>query len=284
VNLPTSFEVIAEWASANMLQVQEARFRFAQYVVLRAIADSRSLSASLVFKGGNALDFFWEPNRSTKDLDFSMKDGDHRMPDLKKLLGDSLLGVGRLMGVSCRIQHLEQQPPGQDKTFITFMGKVGYALPDDRKNRERILQGTNVSSVVPFDVSINELICATEKIDLGGIHSLQVCTLEDIVAEKLRALLQQIPRNRLRRQDVLDIAMILGTRRLDETKIAAYLMQKAGARKIQVSKSAFHDEEIRTRASVDYVHLEATVRKTFIPFEEAFSKVIGYVDCLNIPD
>jgi predicted nucleotidyltransferase component of viral defense system len=124
------------------------------------------------------------------------------------------------------------------------MGKVGYALPDDHKNLERILKEVNVSTVVPFDISLNEVICAAEEIDLGGTHSLQVCTLEDIVAEKLRALLQQVSRNRLRCQDVLDIAMILTALRPDETKIANFLVQKADARNIQVSKTAFHDAEI----------------------------------------
>lgn len=245
--------MIAEWASGRKLQVMEARFRFAQYAVLRAVTDSRSLSSSLFFKGGNALDFIWEPNRSTKDLDFSTRDSQLQLPALKRLLGDSLSRVGRLTGVSCRIQHLEQQPPGQDRTFITFMGKVGYALPDDHKNLERILKEVNVSTVVPFDISLNEVICAAEEIDLGGTHSLQVCTLEDIVAEKLRALLQQVPRNRLRCQDVLDIAMILTEQRPDETKIANFLVQKADARNIQVSKTAFHNAEIRKRASADYV-------------------------------
>lgn len=284
MNLPTAFDVIAEWASLNKVPVHEARFRFAQYAVLRAIADSRSLSASLVFKGGNALDFIWEPNRSTKDLDSSARENGLQMPELKRLLGDSLSRVGRLTGVFCRVQHMEQRPPGEHKTFITFVGKVGYALRDDRKNRERILQGRDVSTVVPLDISLNELICATENIDLDGTHSLQVCTLEDIVAEKLRALLQQIPRNRLRCQDVLDIALILAQRQLDEGSIAAYLLQKASVRNVQVAKKAFREDEIRRRASENYADLQVTVRKTFIPFEEAFSKIINFIERLNIPE
>ena len=284
MNFPTSFDVIAEWAAKNELPVQEARFRFAQYAVLRAIADSRSLSASLVFKGGNALDFIWEPNRSTKDLDFSTRDNNLQLPDLKTLLGDSLSRMGRLAGVTCCVQHMEQRPPGQDKTFITFVGKVGYALPDELKNRERILKGDSVSTVVPLDISLNELICATENIDLDGTHSLQVYTLEDIVAEKLRALLQQIPRNRSRCQDVLDIAMILAERQLDGTRIAAFLVQKASARNVHVSKRAFRNNEIRSRASVNYASLQATVRKPYIPFDKAFASVLSFVECLIIPD
>lgn len=51
--------------------VSEARRRFAPYAVLRAIGSSARLSEPLAFKGGDALDFVWSPNRSTIDLDFS---------------------------------------------------------------------------------------------------------------------------------------------------------------------------------------------------------------------
>ncbi len=50
--------------------MSEARRRFAQYAVLRAIAPSARLSELLVFEGGNALDYVRSPNRSTIDLDF----------------------------------------------------------------------------------------------------------------------------------------------------------------------------------------------------------------------
>ncbi len=52
--------------------MSEARRRFAQYAVLRAIASLAWLSEPLAFKGGDdALDFVWSPDRSTIDLDFS---------------------------------------------------------------------------------------------------------------------------------------------------------------------------------------------------------------------
>ncbi len=68
---PSTFDDIRGWARINAVDVNEARIRFAQYAILRAIASSRILSRILVFKGGNALDFVWQPNRSTLDLDFS---------------------------------------------------------------------------------------------------------------------------------------------------------------------------------------------------------------------
>ena len=253
--------------------------------MLHGVADSRALSASLVFKGGNALDFIWEPNRSTKDLDFSATPEELQMQDLKRLLEESLHRVGTITSVAFRVQHMERRPPGPDKTFAAYLSNIGYALPDEYKNRERIQRGEGVSTVVPIDVSLNEPICATAPIDIEGTHSLQVCTLEDIVAEKLRALLQQIPRKRWRCQDVLDIAVILTRQhKLDSAQVASYLVRKARARNIEVSKKAFRDEEVRSRASVNYADLEATTRRKFIPFDAAYSMLVGFVDGLQIPE
>lgn len=68
---PTAFREIGFWASEHQIPLDEARRRFAQYGILRAISTSRRLHEVLAFKGGNALDFIWHPNRSTIDLDFT---------------------------------------------------------------------------------------------------------------------------------------------------------------------------------------------------------------------
>ncbi len=69
---PKSFVGLATWARSNGVTVEEARQRYAQFVVLCDIASVGSLRDHLVFKGGNALDFVLQPNRSTIDLDFSL--------------------------------------------------------------------------------------------------------------------------------------------------------------------------------------------------------------------
>lgn len=78
------------------MNVNEGRVRFAQYAILRAIAYSDRLSRILVFKGGNALDFVWHPNRSTQDLDFSadmdLIDLDRVLPNFENLLKTSIEG------------------------------------------------------------------------------------------------------------------------------------------------------------------------------------------------
>jgi predicted nucleotidyltransferase component of viral defense system len=83
VGYPLISGEIATWAETNKVSVAEARIRFAQYAVLRAIAGVRQLQAGLVFKGGNALDFVWMPNRSTVDLDFSLDPTDSCRPSIR---------------------------------------------------------------------------------------------------------------------------------------------------------------------------------------------------------
>ncbi len=282
---PESFASIPRWAQDNGISVQEARIRFAQYAVLHAIANSRALSATLVFKGGNALDLIWEPNRSTKDLDFSAAPGKLLLQDLKNLLAKSLQTTTAITSVALRVQHLQQNPPGPDKSFPSYLIKIGYAMPDDLRSRERILREGSVSSFLPMDISLNDPVCATTEIDINATNRLQVCTLEDIVAEKLRALLQQAPRNRWRCQDVLDVAVILASQaKLDQDDVASFLIVKARARNIEVSRKAFANESRRERASANYGNLEATTRRSFIPFETAFSKLMDYVASLPIPE
>jgi predicted nucleotidyltransferase component of viral defense system len=189
------------------------------------------------------------------------------------------------MGVLYRVQRMEQQPPGPDRSFITFEGAIGYALPDDQRNRQLIEQERSSLATVPLDISLNEPICSVVDLDISGSNPLQVCRLEDIVAEKLRALLQQPLRNRYRPQDVLDICVaVRENSELDVNLTAEFLLEKAKARDVPVSRAAFHQEEIKSRASEGYSELSRTARNTFIEFEEAFATVLGFVDQLPLPD
>jgi len=116
-------------------------------------------------------------------------------------------------------------------------------------------------------------------------NSLRVATIEDIVAEKLRALLQQPIRNRERRQDLLDIAIILqGERTLDRERVSAFLLEKAAARDVPVSRAAFREPEVKRRAGADYDELEVTTRVAFIPFDAAYRSLLAFVEELDIPE
>jgi predicted nucleotidyltransferase component of viral defense system len=287
---PTDFTSLAVWAAANGFTQEEARRRYAQYLVLTSISIIRALRDALVFKGGNALDFVWNSNRSTLDLDFSI---DHDAPGeeltgerLRALLVRGVATIARRHGVALEVHGLDPNPKKPGHTFVTYQGTIGYALPDQQTLQQRLARGMRSTQIVKIEISLNEPICQATTIALNaGEPPLRISTPEDIVAEKLRALLQQSIRNRERPQDVLDISAYLQTHpELDRATIAEYLTIKAAARNVPISKAAFHHPEIAARASRDYEQLRTTARDTFIPFDDAFATILGFIDSLPIPD
>jgi predicted nucleotidyltransferase component of viral defense system len=289
-NYPSDLDGIRPWARDNSLSFTEARTRFAQYAILEAIASSRVLHDSLVFKGGNALDFIWHPNRSTQDLDFSFDSA--KYPEgidekrLKVFFEGGLRIVRQSSGLMSKIGAIKRQPPGADKDLTTYRISVHYAYPDQRQYRLiEIDPDYRGPPAIPVEISTYEPICGVEHVQLHAGHSLRVCSLDDIVAEKLRALLQQPIRNRTRRQDLLDIAVIvIEGQELHLEDIRRYLLRKASAVNVPVSRAAFHNPEIMRRAHQDYDALRATVRANFVPFEDARNAVYSLVDALALPE
>ncbi len=283
---PATPEEIGPWRKRHGVPADEARKRFMQYVVLESIASAPGLAHSIAFKGGNALRFVYGNRRSTLDLDFT---ADGPFPDdaeqIRARLDEALRSALPRYRVKARCQRLRRNPPGHDKVRPTYDISVGYLLPGDRQYNN-FEEQKSVASTIDVEISINEVVCEAvlHRLTPAG-PELRVCALEDIVAEKLRALLQQPIRRRSRPQDVYDIASII--RRLgdglDLAKVALYLIRKAEARDIRPRKSGF-DATVRGLASYSY---EAEIRPKapeFIPFEEAWSVVTDLVSRLGIPD
>lgn len=290
IGYPLSFQELSTWSAQHKVPIAETRVRFAQYGVLTAIAQSRLLHGLLVFKGGNALDFIWQPNRSTTDLDFSVdiqrQSSIVNAVILQQTLDRTLNAAGRALNITFTLHSVRQQPPGPDKTFITYEARVGYALQDQARLIQRMHLGEPGTQVLSIDISMNEIVCAAVDVPIDGTRSLRVCTIEDIIAEKLRALLQQQPRNRTRPQDLLDIAVCLRKHDrtdLDRNQIGRFLLEKSNARGIVVSRAAFADRDLRRRAQQDYDALERTTRVQFVPFEEAMTMLLDLVATLDIP-
>ena len=82
------------------------------------------------------------------------------------------------------------------------MSKVCYQLPGDRYY-QNFDEGRKSAQVIEPEISLNDIICETVswKPDESSEPLLR-CSLEDNLAEMLRALLQQPIHNRSRPQDV----------------------------------------------------------------------------------
>lgn len=204
---------------------------------------------------------------------------------MRDSLESGLRVVTEQLGVVFAIHSVTKQPPAPESTFVTYELRVGYALPDQRPLIGRMAQGLRSAQVIPIEVSLNEPICADQPTDVQATNTLRVSTVEDIVAEKLRALLQQPIRNRGRRQDLLDIAVVLREHpQIDHANVAEFLKCKARARGVPASRTAFREPDIARRASQGYEALRETTRNAYIPFDEALQALLDFVSVLDIPD
>lgn len=289
LEFPSGVGVLDEWATRNGVSLLEARRRLAQGTLMSAIARDGRLSEHLVFKGGNALDFVWLPNRSTSDLDFSVpfRLGVNQFSEegLTPTFLDVCEGASNLSDGYFKVNRIRQVPPGADRSFATLSVRIAYALSDEPRLEERLRSGGTGNQVLDLEISSNESICATELIQIAGSTlSFLTATVDDIVAEKLRAILQQKIRNRSRRQDVLDIAVIqTAGPGCDAKNVSRFLELKCNARGVPFSKHAFREPEIQHRARVGYEDLAKTTRRAFVPFDEAWGTVLALVDSLVIP-
>lgn len=282
---PTTPEGIEPWRKSLGLPADEARKRFMQYAILEGIASSAGLVGLIAFKGGNALRFVYGNRRSTLDLDFT---ADGVFPDdadqIRARMDDALRPLLARFRVKARSQRVRRNPPGRDKDRPTYDISVGYQFPGDRlyQNFDEI---KSVSTTIDVEISLNEVVCETvpRRLRPDG-RELRVCSLEDILAEKLRALLQQPIRNRSRPQDVFDIASVIGRLGdgLDLGKVARYLIEKSAARGIDARKERF-DSDVRNRAAVGYDALVEKSAPDFIAFEDAWAVVLKIVSKLEIP-
>lgn len=209
---PASLDTIGAWATLNQVSLPDARRRYVQFLILTGITLEPGLRGSLVFKGGNALDFVLQPNRSTVDLDFSLDmDRGQSLTQgnvLRATIDSALAAAAEAFDATLVCQSFRQMPPGDHRTFVTYRATVGFALPDEPRLRTRMQAGRLSNQTIPLEISLNEPLVRNTDVAIGtNGPSLRVATIEDIVGEKLRALLQQPIRNRSRRQDVLDIAV-----------------------------------------------------------------------------
>jgi len=208
---PISLAEIEKWRREQGASIAEANSRFMEFVILHCFAANELLRSSVALKGGNALRLIYQTPRSTKDLDFSV-DG-NGVPDesehLREALDRALRRAEQRFGVRAKCQRVKRKPRSPNATRPTYDIGVGYQLPSDRYYHN--FMDRNVRTVIPLEITFFDRVCDVSSHTLcpDEDESIRVCTLEDIVAEKLRALLQQKLRNRHRWQDVFDIAHLM---------------------------------------------------------------------------
>lgn len=242
------------------LRPERKVFRQAVQLVLRAIAQSPNLSAVMIMKGGLLLAVRYHSSRFTRDIDFStskrLQEVD--LPALLAMIAEALASVSadNEHAMALRLQSHEIKPPHRPGVnFPTLQMRIGYASRLEPKSLKR-LESTGSTQVVQVDYSFNEWASGREQQEVDGGHLLMY-TFHDLVAEKLRSVLQQPIRGqgRPRYQDIYDIFLLLGTPVDDGDKaiILGKLFEASKDRQVPLHMEALRDEQVIKLSREEYV-------------------------------
>lgn len=276
---------IAEWvdrAKADPIAYIE---RQATEIFLAALAMSEPYAHEVFLKGGILMGVVYGSPRQTGDIDFTTIIDPE--PGIAERLAEALnanfpraaaeLGYPDLL---CNVQSWRYFPKGED--FPKNDGPavklgVGYARRGSKQERHWKLE--KAPNKLEVDISFKEPVGAIQIVRLDETSfCVRAYSLLDLVAEKLRALLQQEGRNRFRRQDIYDLDALLQRFSLDDEekrRLLDLLRTKCTARGVTASAEALSQPEIVRRAKSQWHTLALEIGE--VPdFDACFARVDAF--------
>lgn len=255
-------------------------FREAVHIILDSIGHSQNLKAKMVMKGGLLLAIRYDSSRFTSDLDFSTTEFYEEQTAaalLAEFETNLVAAEDRLdYETTCRLQSHKVDPKGENKTHHNLALTIGFASKSNHEAMKR-LSVRGAANVVRIDYSFNEAVFDVEIIELDGGATIQSYSLHNILAEKLRSLLQQPIRKRHRRQDVYDIWLLLETTppicEDDLAQIHAMLIESCQSKGVESTLDSLNDETVQSMARAGYGDLQSDVDGEFPTFEHAMERV-----------
>ncbi|MEY3302364.1 MAG: hypothetical protein RLZZ139_736 [Cyanobacteriota bacterium] len=275
---------IKDWVEEASTASNQA-FRQAVHTILSAIASDSNLKANMILKGGILLAIRYKSHRYTKDIDFSTerkRGGEITEDGVRESLDSSLVQMVEELdyGLDCLVQSSKLEPSNDPKyTYPSIKMKVGYAYKGTSQHKR--LLSLRSPDIISIDYSLNEATPNIEDLKLNLEEGILAYSLTDLIAEKYRSLLQQVSRNRSRRQDVYDLNLLIerfgDINNFERGKILNSLIVKSKTRlKIAPDINSFEDPELKSRAKKDYHTLKDEIEVELPDFDELFQKVADF--------
>lgn len=270
---------VRAWVEAARADSTRYRDRQVTEIVLTAIGLAPSLHANLVLKGGAAMALAFKSIRVTGDVDFtSMVEpadlAEKLTPELNDLLPRTAIKLGYL-DLLCQVQSVKKMPRAEnfeDHDFPALRVRIGSAKRGTSE-AAKLAEG-KASRVLDVEISFRDHVYTFQELNLMGAGvAVRAFTIHELVAEKLRALLQQPVRKRNRRQDVYDIAFLIDGHDFDDDDkaiILTTLIEKCRSRGIDAKQDSMDNPEIKQRAQADWDTLALEIGD-LPPFDERFA-------------
>lgn len=258
----------------------QREFREAIHIILDSIGHSQNLQTKMIMKGGLLLAIRYDSTRFTRDLDFSTSER-YVKADAETLLTELEAGLvtaeDRLSyATACRLQSCKVEPKGENRTHHNLALTIGFA-DKSRPSAMARLAAKNSSRVVQIDYSFNEAVFEVELLELDGGATIQSYSLHNVLAEKMRSLLQQPIRKRNRRQDVYDIWLLLKSApsfpAAELAQIHEMLVNSCLSKGIEPAANSIEDATVVGMAREGYANLQADVDGDLPVFDDAMAQV-----------
>lgn len=278
---------ISNWVKKSKNNPEKYILRQVIEVLINAIGQTRFLKGNMFLKGGTLMALAHQSERMTGDVDFSWLEPFHEdtFKSIDKIIEESLnqaLARTRVklgyLDLNCKIQSIHKQPKRweNDPSFPALRIAIGYATVG---SKQESLIGTNCSRTLKIDISFNEEINNYQELILEDNQtSINAYSPIEIISEKIRALIQQVERNRTRRQDVYDINFLLKQFCYDEDEkklILDNIIAKAKSRNIYPNIESLSDYKIREASKRNWLtmELELTERNELPDFDDCYNNV-----------
>ncbi len=261
--------------------------RQAAEITLNAIAMASPLNKKLVLKGGMLMGLVYNSPRQTTDIDLSailtveygIDEKIYHIMDKAFPKAAAKLGYADLV---LKTHSIKQQPKKIFSTakFPALKMKIGFAKRNS--NQHKAMLARKATNILEVDISFNELLQQTQILELTGGQELLAYSLVDLIAEKYRAMLQQVERNRNRRQDVYDLKLLIDRDEIDEEirkQILESFLIKSRSRHIEPARNSLISEEIKKRSAAEWDTMELEIGE--LPdFEESYQQVAKFYQSL----
>lgn len=275
-----NFVSISKWVEKAKSDPNKYLERSVTEVILTTIGRIYPYKDHLYLKGGILMAVLYNSPRNTSDIDYTAnaKPNPEYAYDLQNKLNEQFPSVCADLGypyLRCNAQSYKLRPKG--KGFANFQApaiemKIGYVkrgTPGESKFEKNMS-----SDVISIDISFNEPI-SNIQIIYNENSSVKAYSLIDLISEKLRSLLQQLNRNRRRRQDLYDLYSLIKFFHFDDEemyKILNVFKKKCEERDIKPTSNSFDNEKLIEVSKIEWETL--SVENEELPdFEDCFNEV-----------
>lgn len=290
-NAPSSID-LRHWVEKGRHRSDLYQLRQVTEILITAIGMTPLLRNNLYLKGGALLAIAYESNRMTGDVDYTwLEPWDCSLDErIVSSLDDALRRAATALGyldLICQIQSVEKQPHRDTAKPLSFPAltlRIGYARRGT--NQELALAERRAANVLDVDISFNEPAGHSQTLSLADSNiSVHAYAATEVVAEKLRALLQQTQRkhSRSRRQDIYDIDLLIAHCTFCEEEkrlIHESLLRKAKARDIALNAASFQDNAVKEAAQRDWNSNQLELETPLPDFDECYARVRAFYESL----